>query len=99
MFRHRGRRRSVVARVDGSDRGALRSNHELILTVHEAIAKALGEGLPSAMGALINDRLDHATLRFNGLATVPAIHEGLQSEVRGVHFLLQLDAGVASRRN
>ncbi|WP_168990491.1 PD-(D/E)XK motif protein [Aureimonas flava] len=74
--------RELVAAIEA----ALADRDDLILKVQETIAGSLGESLPTAMGARYDDRLALASLLFYDLAAVPAIRDGVPSEVSQIHF-------------
>ena len=74
--------RELITAIDAE----LAGRDDLILKVQETIADTLGESLPTAMGARFDDRLARASFRFYGLASVPAIRDGVPPGVSHVHF-------------
>ena len=66
--------------------GSLNGNVDLVLKVQETVAATLGETMTTALTARFDDRLAQTSVQLYELATIPAIREGIPSEVTQVHF-------------
>jgi hypothetical protein len=68
----------VVRSLDGND--------DLVLKVQETVAATLGETMTTALTARFDDHLAQSSFQLYELSTIPAIREGIPSEVTQVHF-------------
>jgi hypothetical protein len=64
----------------------LAADGDLMLKVQESVAESLGEALPTALAMRFDERLAKASLQLYDLAVVPAVRDGIPSEVTQVRF-------------
>jgi hypothetical protein len=64
----------------------LAADSDLMLKVQETLAESLGEALPAALAMRFDERLAKASLQLYDLAVVPAVRDGIPSEVTQVRF-------------